>query len=166
MDLLSLGVLLRQNIEGTNVDLKARQLAQTAKENANQAISLINSTTTNITELTNIVNNKSDKPQIISTSDPIISLTLNNNTILQCNLITDVVNVTLGDNIYANGYITDISFTSGATATNWNVPNPLFTGIDCEENVFIPQPNKRYNVTMFWDGQYIIGLVIGNEITI
>jgi hypothetical protein len=102
---------------------------------------------------------------VIHTSDSVISLTLANNTILQCDTVT-AVNVTLGNGSYTDGYVVDISFTSGTTATNWNVLAPLFTGTDCEDNVFVPQPSKRYNVTMFWDGAYIVGLVVGNEITI
>lgn len=179
IDLLSLALILRQNTEGANVDAVARQLAQTAQNTADGAVtaagnaqtaagnaqSTADSAVSGIAALTTVVNGKSDKATVIQTSDSVISLTLADNTILQCGTVT-AVNVTLGNGTYTDGYVVDISFTSGTTATNWNVLAPLFTGTDCEDNVFVPQPSKRYNVTMFWDGSYIVGLVVGNEITI
>ena len=159
IDLLSLALILRQGGGGgSTTDAVARAMAQVAQSTADGAVS-------DIAELAEDVDGKSDKAQVIRSSDSVISLTLANNTILQCDTVTSV-SVTLGNGSYTDGYVVDISFTSGTTATNWNVLTPLFTGTDCEDNVFVPQPSKRYNVTMFWDGAYIVGLVVGNEITI
>ena len=182
IDLLSLGVLLRQNVEGTNVDLKARQLAQTAKTIAEQASSSmidhdrinnnaieannIKNGEINIDKLSNslinTINAKADESVVMDISDSSLTVTLSNNIDYRCQTLTEL-NITLDEN-HSNYYASSISFTSGTNATNFNCPTPLFTGEDCNNNVFEPEPNKRYNMVVFWDGLYMIGLVIGNEL--
>ena len=159
IDLLSLALILRQGGGGgSTTDAVARAMAQAAQITADGAVS-------DIVDLADTVDGKSDKTEIIHISDPVVSLTLADNTALQCEVVTNVT-ITLGNGTYTDGYAGDISFTSGATATNWNVPTPLFTGTDCEDNVFVPQSSKRYNVSLWYDGSYVIGVVLGNEITI
>lgn len=61
-----------------------------------------------------------------------------------------------------NKFIAEIHFTSGEepTAFNWE-DDILFDGVDCVENLFIPESNKRYSVMFFYNGESVLGIVYG-----
>ena len=79
--------------------------------------------------------------------------------------ILTMENVPLPELGLEDDFITSIIFTSGSTATNLIYPEEiLFDGEDCIDNVFAPIPNKRYNIFISYDGQYLIGEVGGVSI--
>jgi hypothetical protein len=79
--------------------------------------------------------------------------------------IKEYENTPLSELNIEDDFITSIIFTSGSTATNLIYPEEiLFDGMDCIDNVFTPIPNKRYNVFISYDGQYLIGEVGGVSI--
>lgn len=59
-------------------------------------------------------------------------------------------------------FISEIHFTSGATATTFAFPSGnRFDGEDCDNGVFVPVANKRYSIMFFYDGTKVCGLVYG-----
>lgn len=60
------------------------------------------------------------------------------------------------------GYISQVNFTSGATATTLSAPvGTIWRGSDVDSNGFTPVANKRYCVLFFYDGTAMRGLVQG-----
>ena len=60
------------------------------------------------------------------------------------------------------GYVAQINFSSGATATTLTAPvDVIWRGSDVDSNGFTPVANKRYAILFFSDGVNIRGLVQG-----
>lgn len=66
------------------------------------------------------------------------------------------------DTIKVNGGRFSLAFTSPATATSINYPNEIYwRGDDLVSGKFVPQANKRYNISFNYDGKIIIAEVRG-----
>ena len=60
------------------------------------------------------------------------------------------------------GYVSQINFSSGATATTLSAPaGTIWRGSDVDANGFTPAASKRYCVLFFYDGTSMRGLVQG-----
>lgn len=60
--------------------------------------------------------------------------------------------------------ICEIVFSSGSTATTLAYPNTIkWLGDDVNSNIFLPVPNKRYTVILYYDGAETVGVVKGVE---
>lgn len=72
---------------------------------------------------------------------------------------------------FSNTYTAGFVFKTGATAPVCSYANTniiQWVGTDCSIedgfSLFIPQPNKKYNIIITYDGEYFEGLVCGFEI--
>lgn len=91
--------------------------------------------------------------------------TLTANTQLASNTVYsagELASVTLTLPAVDTKFISEIHFTSGATATTFAFPSGnRFDGEDCDNGVFVPVANKRYSIMFFYDGMRVCGIVYG-----
>ena len=74
--------------------------------------------------------------------------------------------ITLPDLMDA-GFISQVNFTSGSTATQLTAPNTIvWTGDDLDDGVFVPAANRRYVVMFHYDGVNVRGVVQGIDIVV
>lgn len=97
--------------------------------------------------------------QMLSATD---SITLADNTIYNGGEITSL-NIALPSTATL-GFLCEIDFSSGATASTLSYPNTIkWLGDDLENGVFVPQASKRYMVVISYDGNEYVAIVKGIE---
>jgi hypothetical protein len=95
--------------------------------------------------------------QTLSATD---SITLADNTIYNGGEQT-ALTIALPAN-YSIGFLCEIDFSSGSTATTLTYPNTIkWLGDDIASNIFTPVANKRYTVIVYYDGIEYVGVVKG-----
>ena len=100
------------------------------------------------------------KTAIVTVSTSTLTQELADNTIYNCGTLS-ALTVTYPATMDA-GYLVQINFTSGATATTLSAPaGTVWRGSDVDSNGFTPVANKRYSVLFFYDGTQVRGLVMG-----
>lgn len=100
------------------------------------------------------------KTTIVTVSASTLTQQLADNTIYNCGTLS-ALTVTYPATMDA-GYLVQINFTSGATATTLSAPaGTVWRGSDVDSNGFTPAANKRYSVLFFYDGTQVRGLVMG-----
>ena len=100
------------------------------------------------------------KTTIVTVSASTLTQELADNTIYNCGELS-ALTITFPASMDA-GYISQINFTSGATATTLSAPaGTVWRGSDVDSNGFTPVANKRYSVLFFYDGTQVRGLVMG-----
>ena len=115
---------------------------------------------------------KADKPKIYSqlgSVDKDIDLISCNNSELRYQSTPDVLNFILADGEYNSDYMTSVSFATYNTPpeiiyTNSGIIN--WVGTDCSidadgYSLFIPSPNMRYEIVVYFNGVHFVGLVNG-----
>lgn len=108
---------------------------------------------------------KSDKPTIINYIDAEevpTSITLENNTVYQFDVISEL-SIAYPEEI-SDSFEALIYFSSNETNINFIYPDgstleTKMSGQDCIDNAFAPVANKRYELSLKWDGKYMNGLV-------
>lgn len=116
------------------------------------------------------LNNKADKLKIEywGTTDTDISLIHYNNTEIRYHSTPDLINFILTDGEYNSDYMTSVSFATYDTPpqisyTNSGIVN--WVGTDCSLDngisLFIPSPNMRYEIVVYFNGVHFVGLVNG-----
>lgn len=81
------------------------------------------------------------------------------------------VAILVSDGVYNNDYISELSFYTGDTPPEFSYPSSPYTmyfiGAECTTSngmsVFSPLPNKVYDIVFYFNGGYIIGLVVSYD---
>ena len=81
------------------------------------------------------------------------------------------VAILVSDGVYNNDYISELSFYTGNTPPEFSYPSSSYTmyfiGAECTTSngmsVFSPLPNKVYDIVFYFNGGYIIGLVVSYD---
>lgn len=81
------------------------------------------------------------------------------------------VTISVSNGAYRNDYISGLSFYTGSTAPEVSYPASPYTmyfiGAECTTSngmsVFSPLPNKVYDIVFYFNGGYIIGLVVSYD---
>ena len=81
------------------------------------------------------------------------------------------VAISVSDGVYNNDYISELSFYTGNTPPEFSYPSSPYTmyfiGAECTTSngmsVFSPLPNKVYDIVFYFNGGYIIGLVVSYD---
>ena len=108
---------------------------------------------------------KADKPTIINyidTEEVPTGITLENNTVYQFDVISEL-SIAYPEEI-SDSFEALIYFSSNETNINFIYPDgstlgTKMSGQDCIDNAFAPVANKRYELSLKWDGKYMNGLV-------
>ena len=96
----------------------------------------------------------------VYTMDDVESITLEDNSIYNGGIQTSIT-IALPAN-YSIGFLCEIDFSSGSTATTLTYPNTIkWLGDDIASNIFTPVANKRYTVIIYYDGIEYVGIVKG-----
>ena len=138
-----------------------------AKEIVDDAEKVVNS----YDEFSAELEKKADKLKIYSqlgSTDKDIDLISCNNVELRYQSTPDVLNFILADGEYDSDYMTSVSFATYDTPpqisyTNSGIIN--WVGTDCSLDngisLFIPSPNMRYEIVVYFNGIHFVGLVNG-----
>lgn len=111
------------------------------------------------------VTSKQDKTEIIRRYSSTLDQQMADNTIYNAGELS-ALTITLPDLIDA-GFISQVNFTSGSTATQLTAPNTIvWTGDDLDDGVFVPAANRRYVVMFHSDGENVRGIVQGIDIIV
>lgn len=106
----------------------------------------------------NSICNKDDKT-IFNTNNS-NEIELRNNTEFRRGYLSSIT-VTLPTEIDDN-FISGLVFSSGENpCVFYNVDNIKLIGSNVDDGKFNPSSNTHYNITFFWDGEYMIGNIIG-----
>lgn len=99
-------------------------------------------------------------PTIITGADTTATLTPANNTEYRYGELTSL-SLTVPDTP-ADDYATYIVFTSGEIAAEVDYPDTLkWSGDDVIDGIFTPLPSRRYNIGLWYDGEYINAVARG-----
>lgn len=103
--------------------------------------------------------NDAAKTNIITSTDTAVTLIPANNTEYRYG---ELISLTLDISPPADDYTAYIVFTSGTTATETIYPDTLkWSGDDVIDGIFTPLSNHRYNVGLWYDGEYINAVARG-----
>lgn len=111
------------------------------------------------------ISGKADKTSIVSLVGSTITQELADNTIYQGSTLSSLT-ISIPNNT-TSGYISQINFASGSTATTLTAPNTIvWFGDDLANDVFVPITNRQYIVMFYSDGVNIRGIVQSCTITV
>ena len=148
------------------------QFKFTLQDNTKKQIEYYSCETTN-----DLLAKKSDKTTYINmTTGNAITYDLKN----EYNRMTSYINagsaatsvaILVSDGVYNNDYISELSFYTGYTPPEFSYPSSPYTmyfiGAECTTSngmsVFSPLPNKVYDIVFYFNGGYIIGLVVSYD---
>lgn len=81
---------------------------------------------------------------------------------------TSSISFVFGNGVYNDGYVSGISFVSGATPTRIDYTDSgilNWVGTDCSNvdgySIFKPEPNKHYDIVFYFNSRQFVGLVNG-----
>jgi hypothetical protein len=99
----------------------------------------------------NALNTKDEKPTITTLTQ---KTTLVDNHIFRANEMASIELVL--PTSYDDDFICEVDFTSGSTPTALTVVDTIkWSGDDISNGVFVPTPNKRYTIFIWYDGMFI-----------
>lgn len=97
---------------------------------------------------------------VITVSGSTVTQELTSDIIYDCGELSSLT-ITFPATLNA-GYVSQINFTSGTTATTLSAPaGTIWRGTDVDSNGFAPVASKRYCILFFYDGVNMRGLVQG-----